>query len=134
MPVVDASVLVEYLVGGSQAEVAREQILRHRRALWAPHLIDAEVGHALRREVRLGELEAEPACEKLEFMAEMPLKRVPHERLLSVAWRLRENVSFYDALYVSLAEVLEEPLVTFDARLARADGVAAEVEVLGQAS
>jgi predicted nucleic acid-binding protein len=40
-------------------------------------------------------------------------------------------VSFYDALYVALAERLAEPLLTLDARLSTAPGVAAEVVVIG---
>jgi predicted nucleic acid-binding protein len=52
--------------------------------------------------------------------------------LIPRAWELRENASFHDALYVSLAELLGEPLVTSDHRLARADGVRAEVEVLAE--
>ena len=49
---------------------------------------------------------------------EMRLQRVSHHLLAERAWELRENVSFYDALYVALAEALEAPLVTLDARLA----------------
>jgi predicted nucleic acid-binding protein len=51
----DASVLVAYLAGGELAEQARRALLVERRATWAPHLIDAEVGHALRRTVLVGE-------------------------------------------------------------------------------
>jgi predicted nucleic acid-binding protein len=43
---------------------------------------------------------------------------------------LRHNHSFYDSLYVALAEVLDVPLVTLDRRLARAVGDATEVTVL----
>ncbi|MEX2107203.1 MAG: type II toxin-antitoxin system VapC family toxin [Solirubrobacterales bacterium] len=133
MPVVDASVVVEYLTFGEHAEEARERLLDEDHALWAPHLVDAEVGHALRREVRLGELDAEVAGEALWQLDELPLRRVSHEFLIRYAWALRDNVSFYDALYVALAEMLGEPLITFDARLARA-GVHAEIEVLAQAA
>jgi len=38
----------------------------------------------------------------------------------------------YDATYIALAETLEAPLVTTDARLARASGIRAEVEIFGQ--
>jgi predicted nucleic acid-binding protein len=40
--------------------------------------------------------------------------------LLERAWRLRGAVTFYDALYVALAERLGLPLITLDARLAGA--------------
>jgi predicted nucleic acid-binding protein len=131
MPVVDASVIVEFLTFGEHAEHAEERLLAEEHSIWAPHLVDAEVGHALRREVRLGELDAEVAGAALWQLDELPLRRVSHEVLIHYAWALRDNVSFYDALYVALAEMLDEPLVTFDARLARA-GVQAEIEVLAQ--
>lgn len=129
MPVLDASILVELLGNGARAEAVEERIRRDEHALWAPHLIDAEVGHALRRYVRMGEMDAEVAGEALWEIDELPVRRVEHELLVHVAWSLRDNVSFYDGLYVALAQMLEEPLITLDARLARA-GVAAEIEVL----
>lgn len=130
MPVIDASVLVEYLTSGEHADAARERILSEAHEIWAPHLVDAEVGHALRRAVLLGELEAAVAAEALWHLAELPLRRVSHEVLIRYAWTLRDSVSFYDALYVALAELLNQRLITFDARLARASGIQAEIEVV----
>lgn len=132
MPVVDASVLVELLRHGEHAEVAKERLDVEEYVLWAPHLIDAEVGHALRRSVRLGELTADAAGRALWEVGDLPVERVEHELLIHVAWGLRENFSFYDGLYVALALMLDEPLLTFDARLARS-GVDVPIEVLGQA-
>jgi predicted nucleic acid-binding protein len=130
MPVIDASVLMEYLGDAEGAEVARRRLVADRARLWAPHLVDAEVGHALRRGVRRGEIAADAARDALDDLIVMPLRRVRHRQLIPRAWELRENVSFYDALYVALAELLEEPLITFDRRLSRAEGVRAEIEVL----
>jgi len=45
--------------------------------------------------------------------------------------RVRDNVTGYDAVYLALAEVLDAPLLTFDAELAAASGHRAVVEVLG---
>jgi predicted nucleic acid-binding protein len=132
MPVVDASVLVELLSDGLYAEVAEERLDAEEYTLWAPHLIDAEVGHALRRWVRLGKLTADAAGRALWEVDELPVERVEHELLIHVAWGLRDNFSFYDGLYVALALMLDEPLLTFDARLARS-GVDIPIEVLGQA-
>jgi predicted nucleic acid-binding protein len=131
MAVVDASVLVEYLGAADKAEVARRRVAVDRAALWAPHLVDGEVGHVLRRRVRRGELATEAAEGALEDLITFPLRRVRHRELLPRAWELRDSVSFYDAMYVSLAEILDQPLVTFDARLAKASGIRAEIEVLG---
>jgi predicted nucleic acid-binding protein len=130
MPVVDASVLVEYLAGGEHAEPARGALLTAGEALWAPHLVDAEVGHVLRRALSGGEISANAAAAALLDLAELPLQRTAHIGLLERAWELRRNVSFYDALYVALAERLDMPLVTLDARLATAAGVRAEVAVI----
>jgi predicted nucleic acid-binding protein len=129
MPVVDASVLFELLSDGEHAEVVEERLDAEEYMLWAPHLIDAELGHALRRWVRLGKLTADAAGRALWEVNEIPVERVEHEHLVHVAWGLRDNFSFYDALYVSLALMLDEPLLTFDARLARS-GFDLPVEVL----
>jgi predicted nucleic acid-binding protein len=132
MPIVDASVLVELLSETEHAPEVEERLAAEEHALWAPHLVDAEVGQALRRAVRLGELEAEEAGEALWQIDELPLERVEHESLVHIAWDLRDNFSFYDGLYVGLALILDEPLLTFDARLVRA-GIDLPIEVLGQA-
>jgi predicted nucleic acid-binding protein len=44
-------------------------------------------------------------------------------------WQLRHDVTACDAAFIALAEALGVPLVTCDARLARAPGHAAMVEV-----
>jgi predicted nucleic acid-binding protein len=130
MPVVDASVLVELLCETNQAEAVEERLAAEEHSLWAPHLVDAEVGQALRRAVRLGKMGAEEAGEAIWQIEELAIRRVEHELLVHVAWDLRDNFSFYDGLYVALALMLDEPLLTFDARLARA-GVDLPIEVLG---
>src|SRR5690348_14004852 len=110
MAVVDASVVVGFLSDEGEL-VERLEVEEH--VLWAPHLIDAEVGHALRRKVRLGQMEAETAEKAIWAINDLPLRRVEHENLIHVAWDLRDNFTFYDALYVSLALMLDEPLLTF---------------------
>ncbi len=130
MKVLDASVLVEYLLGGAGAEQVRAGIGEGSGWLWAPSVVDAEVGHALRGSVRAGETTAKTARRALDDLMDMRLERVSHRFLADRAWELRDNVSFYDGLYVALAEALDAPLLTFDARLAKAPGLRAEVEVL----
>ncbi len=130
MQVVDASVLVEYLTDGEHGEAARRQLRARPGWLWAPYLVDAEVGHALRRTARAGEISERKARLALSDLLEMRLQRISHHLLADRAWELRKNVSFYDGLYVALAEALELPLLTLDARLAKAPGVRAEIEVV----
>jgi len=61
----------------------------------------------------------------------LPLQRTAHRGLLERAWSLRRNVSFYDGLYVALAERLDMPLLALDARLGNASGIRARVDVIG---
>lgn len=129
MAVIDASVIIELLALGERKKAAAERLLGEQRAFWAPELLDAEVGSALRRAVRRKSLDADQAAEALGELRKLPIHRVSHERLAQFAWLLRDNVSFYDGLYVALAQLLDKPLLTFDARLARA-GVDVEIEVL----
>jgi predicted nucleic acid-binding protein len=129
MNVVDASVLVEYLTGGENVEAARGAIGRERW-VWAPALVDAEVGNALRRQVRAKALTPRKARAALDDLLEMRLQRVEHRLLVERAWQLRDNVSFYDGLYVALAEGMDAPLLTLDKKLTRASGLRTEVELI----
>lgn len=104
MPVIDASVLVEYLAGGTHAEAIRARLLGTAEPLWAPHLTDAHVGHVLRRAVLVRELSPSRAREALVDLAEMPLHRAAHGALLQRAWSLREAMSFHYGMYAALAE------------------------------
>jgi predicted nucleic acid-binding protein len=130
--VVDASVVVTALTRGQYADWAEQQlsVAGAGGSLWAPHLIDAEVGHALRRRVAALKLRDDHAAAALGKLAGLPLRRIVHTGLLDRAWQLRHNLSFYDGIYVALAEALEAPLVTLDHRLARALGDASKVTVL----
>lgn len=120
MRVIDASVVVSLFVGGEPHAAFATRLMTSGEDLWAPHLLDAEVGHALRRTVLAGLATPEVAPAAIEDLRDLPLERVPHGDLLERAWELRENVTFYDAIYVALAERLDAPLVTFDDRLAHA--------------
>lgn len=131
MPVLDASVLVAYLGGGEFAQEAREAVFVDAASNWAPHLVDAEAGHALRRVVRAGEMTARAARGALEDLSDLPLRRAGHRGLLDRAWELRADVTFYDGLYVALAERLDVPLVTLDVRLLTAPGIRASIQTLG---
>lgn len=126
----DASAVAEYLADGPHARAVGNRITAGQE-LWAPHLIDAEVGNVLRRGVALGAISPEGGRAALRDLSELPLNRARHLMLLDRAWELRDNVTFYDALYIALAEELGMRLITLDARLARAPGVRAAVDVIG---
>lgn len=130
MVVLDASVLVEYLTASDLGHGVSRRLDEETGWMWAPAVVDAEVGHALRASVRRRDIGRPQAELALEELMTMRLERVSHRFLAERAWELRENLSFYDGLYVALAEALDAPLLTFDARLAKAPGVDAEVEVI----
>lgn len=128
--VVDASALVAAVADvGSIGSQARERLRNRRRV--APFLIDAEVGSALRSMVLRGDLD-EDTAESARLLAERMIhRRHPHHgKLTARAWQLRQNVSFYDALYVALAETLHCPLVTADKRITRALPHTQQIEVI----
>lgn len=131
MIVVDASALVEVLLRTPAAEPISDRLFSEPGDLAVPHLIDVEVAQVVRRYVLRGEVTPERGREALEDLADFPLERSPHTASLPRIWELRDNVSAYDAAYVVLAEALQAPLVTCDARLARAvregDAITAEV-------
>ena len=66
----------------------------------------------------------------LTDLADLPLRRYPHDFLLPRIWDLRNNLTAYDAAYVALAEVLDIPLLTRDRRLAAAAGHRAQIELI----
>jgi len=97
--------------------------------LHAPHLIDVEVLHALRRLNARGELSDERAADARTDFRELALVRYPHFQLGDRIWEMRRNLTAYDATFVALAEALGVPMVTCDARLASAPGHSARIEV-----
>jgi predicted nucleic acid-binding protein len=118
--VADASAMVEWLLRGPRAAEIERRIFENEAEAHAPHLLDIEVAHVLRRLQRLGAMTAKRGREALEDLADAPLRRVPHQPLLPRIWDLRANLTAYDAAYVALAEALDGALLTLDAKLAKA--------------
>jgi predicted nucleic acid-binding protein len=128
--VVDASAVLEVLLRTPAASAVERRLFGAKEELHAPHLIDIEVAHVLRRYAKAGEMSAERGREALEDLADLSLRRYPHDVLLPRVWELRANLSAYDGAYVALAEALDAPLLTRDRRLANAAGHRARVEVV----
>ena len=132
MIVIDASAEVAVLLNtGPEVESIRERIARPGETLHVPHLFDIEVLHALRRLNLRGTVSSVRVQLALSRLRDTQLTRYPHTTLIERIWALRENLTAYDAAYVALAEALDAPLVTMDARLAQAPGIRAAVEVYG---
>jgi predicted nucleic acid-binding protein len=122
MAVLDASIVVEMLLGTPLGLDAFDHAVAEPAGMHAPHLVDIEVTHALRRLVLLGEVPEPVAESAVQSLALLQLERHGHLLLLPRVWELRDSLSPYDAAYVALAESLDMPIFTRDARLARAHG------------
>jgi predicted nucleic acid-binding protein len=127
--VVDASVAARAVTGTSVAGRALRSRLANS-ACHAPHLIDAEVGNVLRKQVAAGAIDADTAEAGLRALEPLIGARYAHTAFVKPAWSLRHNVTYYDALYVALAARLDVPLLTADKRLANAPGLPCTVEVI----
>ena len=130
MIVVDASALLEFLLQTSLGARVEARLFRDQDELHAPHLLDVEAVQGLRRLVRTGEVASARAAEAIADLTDLDLHRHAHVDLMARAWKLRDNISAYDAMYVALAEAIEATIVTCDGPLARAPGHHARIEVI----
>jgi len=128
--VVDASALLEFLLQTSLGARVEARLFRDEDEFHAPHLVDVEVVQGLRRLVRSGEVSSGRADEAIADLTDLDLHRHAHLDLLGRAWKLRENISSYDAMYVALAEAIEATMVTCDGPLGKVPGHRARIEVI----
>ena len=125
MIVLDASAAVSALLQDGRARrLVADEVLH------VPHLVDAEVVSALRRLVAAGSLKASDGRGCLDVWSRLGLIRYAAGPLLERVWDLRAGISAYDAMYVALAESLDCPLVTADARLSRVPALRCAVTVV----
>ncbi len=130
MIVIDASALLEFLLQTPLGTRVEARLLRDGDEFHSPHLVDVEVTQGLRRLVRSREVSPDRASEAIADLMDLDLHRHAHVDLLTRAWKMRENITAYDAMYVALAEALDAAIVTCDAPLANAPGHHARIEVV----
>jgi predicted nucleic acid-binding protein len=120
--VVDASVLTDFLLGGSEAMEAVSQGLEGHahEPLHAPELVELETLNALRRLARGKAITDRRASEAVSDLGSLRLTRYAHEPLRERVWELRHNLTAYDASYLALADLLDgSVLMTGDGGLAK---------------
>ena len=130
MIVVDASAVLEFLLQTSLGVRVEARLFGEEDELHAPHVLDVEIAQGLRRLVRTGEVSSGRAEEAIADLTDLDLHRHAHVDLLDRAWKLRDNISANDAMYVALAEAIAAPIITCDSPLARAPGHRARIEVI----
>ncbi len=130
MIVLDASALLEMLLHTSRSDRLIERTLGSAERLHAPHLLDIEIAHVLRRLAQRKEITAVRAELAFDDLAHFHIERHGHQALLPRIWQLRDTLTAYDGAYVALAEALGSPLRTCDAKLARSGGHGAAIELV----
>jgi predicted nucleic acid-binding protein len=128
--VLDASAAVEWLLVRDAATAVADRFTDPDVTVHAPSLLGVEVAAALRGLVLARHTTAARASVALTDLASAGIALHDPTPLLPRAWELRGNLTPYDAVYVALAEVLDAVLVTTDARIARAPGLRAAVDVV----
>jgi predicted nucleic acid-binding protein len=118
MAVVDASVWVDALLDGPRRNGALLAV--ETLEPWAPQLIDSEVVSAIARLERAGVVTSAEADTAMADWGSVRVERASSDLLLDDVWALRHSIRTTDAFYVVLARILGCPLITSDARLARA--------------
>ena len=120
MIVVDASAAVDGLLDAIGHNDVAAFLGGAVEPLAAPDLIDVEVLSVLRRWERREEISAARARHALNDLRALPIVRYPARALLDRTWKLRHNLTAYDAQYVALAQALRAKLLTTDERMAEA--------------
>lgn len=116
--VLDASAMVDLLVAGRTAAAIGRRL--STSTIHVPAHFDAEVLSALGRLCRAGELSVDEVCALVAAVGRAPFTRHLLPDLMGGAWARGETLRVADAFYVELAERLDVPLLTTDARLAKA--------------
>ncbi len=130
MIVLDASTVVEVLLGTEVGSGLEARLRAPGESLHGPALVDLEVAQVLRRLAAAGDMSARRGREAVQDLLDLPIRRYPHLPFVQRIWELRANLTAYDAAYVALAEELGAPLLTRDARLAKTTQHRAKIETV----
>ena len=126
MPVVDASVVVDWVAPGVDPDAPAGRLLarlaREGAPVLAPRLLLEEVGNALLTGIRRRRWSGAEADASFVLLRRLPVRLVDHPGDLDRAFELSRRYDehpLYDLLYVTVAERLGEQLVTADEALRR---------------
>lgn len=124
MPVVDASVVVDWVAPGVDPGLPAVALLAQLAAdgaeVVAPRLLMEEVSNALLTGVRRGRWSGAAADTAHALLRDLPVRLVDEPRDLDRAWDLArryDNHPIYDMVYVALAQRRRTQLVTADGAL-----------------
>ena len=134
MPVLDASVVVDWVAPDSDPEGPARRLLDRFSAeaasIQAPRLLLSEVANALLTGIRRGRWDGAAADTSFVLLRSLPAQLQDETVDLARAYELSRRFDehpIYDMLYVAMAERLGEQLYTADSRLASRVGAFAPV-------
>ena len=127
--VLDASAVVELVLGTRSGMGILGRVSDPKLSLHSPELVDIEVLSVLRRYELADIIPPDRIAHAIDNLSDLDLRRHPHGPLLPRIWSWRYNLTSYDATYLTLAEVLDAPLLTTDASLAGAPRLPVRVEL-----
>jgi predicted nucleic acid-binding protein len=119
--VLDASVVLKWFVPEVHSDAAR-RLLDAPHQYLAPDLLFPEVGNAIWKKARRGELTAKDAQRLVADFSRVAVDAIATRGLVADAYALAAATgrSVYDSTYVALAVRLETQLITADDRLEKA--------------
>lgn len=137
---IDASVVAKWHFPEGLSEVALSLLERTTAAevrLVAPVLLLYELGSIIVKKLRIGQVRPDDAEIIIASLATAPIKLVSAEELLprALALSMAIRASFYDALYLAVAEECDGKLLTADVSLvnqARNSGLSHRITSLGE--
>jgi predicted nucleic acid-binding protein len=115
--VADASALVDFLIGNMSSSLDRKKF--KTSLVCAPDLIINESISALTRLLRNGTISNSLFSDSLEDLTFIPTKIISSRDLIKSIPSKLGHISAYDAAYVCLAENLQIPFYTTDAKLSK---------------
>jgi predicted nucleic acid-binding protein len=123
--VIDASVAIKWIIQLADesfvdiASAILDDYQADRIRLFAPAVINYEIGHALLRAVRRARVTSAQAQAGLEGFYDLRIPKTSSRRLLVRGWDISAlyGSSFYDGSYLALAELTVTPLLYADERL-----------------
>ena len=127
--VVDCSALVRGFVDDGPSGMAVRSRLSQVQILAAPSLLDYEMLSALFGMRRGGKITLPEVASLITRYRVLGVRRHETLPLWERVQELNHNITAHDAQYVALAEALDLPLITCDARIARSGAAKCAIEV-----
>jgi len=128
--VLDSSAALDVILDTEAGRGLHGFLLDPEPALLAPGSLWVEAGRVVRAKTQEGALSRGHAEAALADLLDLGIEEMHVEPLLVRAWQLRDNFTIDDGVFIALAEVTAQPLLTTDVRLAGAARRHTRLEVL----